>query len=133
MRSSDSTCIPIISISEHFETLMDKNVMYKKIGQSVSENPQADGQSGPKAKIAPTYKTTNAHQRIKKKKVIVSFPPTAVVFMVMIFVKFPQKTVHNVFMGKPRHKFHNAESGYENQYPKHCCHCYLLIRDLLSR
>ena len=60
--------------------------MYKKIGQSVSENPQADGQSGPKAKIAPTYKTTNAHQRIKKKKVIVSFPPTAVVFMVITYL-----------------------------------------------
>lgn len=28
----------------------------------------------------------------------------------------PQKTVHNVFMGKPRHKFHEQECSDHNHY-----------------
>lgn len=114
MGSSNAFCVPIISISEYFETLVDKNIVHKKIGKSISKNAQTNGQSSPKTEIAPTHKTAYTHHCIKNKEVIITFPPTAVIFVMMVFVNLPQETVHNVFMCKPRHKFHNAKSGYEN-------------------
>ncbi len=128
MRPANSPGIPVIGVSEHFEALVDEYIVHKKIGQTVCKNPQTNGKSRPKAKIAPTNKTPNANQSIKKKKIIVTFPPASVVFVVMVLVQIPQKTVHDVFMGKPGHEFHNAESYYENEYPKEGGHRCLLIR-----
>jgi hypothetical protein len=114
VRASDSSCIPIVCIPEHFKTLVNENIVHKKIGQPVCKNPKANRQAGPKAIIAPTHKTADAHQGIEQKEIIIAFPPTAVFFMVMVFVQTPQKSVHNVFMRKPGHKFHNAEGGDKN-------------------
>src|SRR5690606_8732822 len=132
MCSSYSARVPIVCIPKHFKALVNKNIVHKKIGNAIRKNSKPNGKYRPKAKITPSYKTTDAHQGIKNKKVIVPFPPTSVVFVVMVFVQFPQKTVHNVFVGKPRHKFHNAESGDENKYPKNGDHLCGFVDESMS-
>ena len=47
MSSSDPFGIPVIGLSEHFESLMDKDVMYEEVGKSVSENAQSDRKACP--------------------------------------------------------------------------------------
>jgi hypothetical protein len=64
----------------------------------------------------PKQKETNAHHRVKDKESIISLKPRVVVFLVVIGVKIPKKTMHNVFVAKPSHKLHNAKSNYKNNY-----------------
>lgn len=113
MCTSNSARVKIVCISKHLKTLVNKDIMHKKVSHAIGENSKSDGKPGPKAKITPANKATDADQSIKNEKIIIAFPPTAVIFVVMVFVQFPKKTVHNVFMGEPRHKFHDRESGYE--------------------
>ena len=68
---------------------MDENIMNNEIGQAISKYPQSDGKTRRKPKVAPTDKTPDAYKRIEKEKIIISFPPTFVFFVVMIFMQFP--------------------------------------------
>lgn len=117
MGSPQAFCIPIIRIPENFKPLVDKYVVNKKVGKAIGENSQTQGKSSPKIVIPPAQKTANAHKRIKNKKKVIAFPPATMIFLVMVPMKTPQQAMHNIFMRKPRHKFHNAESGEKNQYP----------------
>ncbi len=85
----DSSSIPIVGVPEHFETLVDKNIVHNKIGEPIGENPEPDGQSGPKSKIAPANKTTDAHQGIEQKEIVIALPPATVILMMVIFVQTP--------------------------------------------
>tara|TARA_R100000306_G_C4296970_1_gene103080 strand:+ start:228 stop:515 length:288 start_codon:yes stop_codon:yes gene_type:complete len=89
VRTPDTTGVPVIGVSEHFKTLVYKNIVHKKVGNPIGKNAQTDRQPCPKAIIAPSYKTTDADQGVKQKEIIVPLPPTAVVFVVMVFVQFP--------------------------------------------
>jgi hypothetical protein len=40
------------------------------------------------------------------------------VFDVMVFMQRPKETVHDVFMGKPGHKFHHTKSNNKSQDPQ---------------
>jgi len=40
------------------------------------------------------------------------------VFDVMVFMQRPKETVHDVFMGKPGHKFHYTKSNNKSQDPQ---------------
>lgn len=42
MGTADSFKIPVVRISEDFYTLMNKNIMYKKISGTVQGNPHTD-------------------------------------------------------------------------------------------
>jgi hypothetical protein len=122
VRAANTPCVPVIGIAKHLKSLVDKDVMYHKVSKTVGENPEAYGQASPKTVILPRYKATNTHYRVKDEKGIVTFPPAFVILHVMVLVKHPQETVHDVFVGEPGHEFHNTESGQENHYPKHCLH-----------
>ena len=37
-------------------------------------------------------------------------------------VENPQESMHDIFMGKPRHKFHDTESGQKDSDPEECLH-----------
>jgi hypothetical protein len=43
------------------------------------------------------------------------FKPGIVVFVMVIFMQTPQKTMHDVFMTEPSHEFHEAKSKQENE------------------
>jgi len=57
------------------------------------------------------YKTWNREYDDKN---IIEFPPM-IGFLMMIFMEFPQKTMHDVFVRKPSHTFH---SNKRNHYSK---------------
>lgn len=113
MGASYSACVKIICVTKHFKTLVNKNIVDKKISNAIGENPKSYRQTSPKTEITPPNKTTDANKSIKNEKVIISLPPATVIFVVMVFMQFPKKPVHNVFMGEPRHKFHDRKCGYE--------------------
>jgi hypothetical protein len=106
---SDPTCIPVVSIAEHFKALMNKNIMNEKIGQSISKNAKSNREASPKTIAVPTDKAKDTHDSVKNKERIIAFPPTSMVFVMMVFMEDPQKAMHNVLMGKPGHKFHNGK------------------------
>jgi hypothetical protein len=59
-------------------------------------------------------KESNANGSVEQKKGIVSFKPGIVVLFVVIFVKRPEETMHNIFVGKPGHEFHEGKSSEKN-------------------
>jgi hypothetical protein len=111
VRSANPTGIPVVGVAEHLKALMDKDIVYHKVSHSIGKDPEAYRQASPKSVVLPGNKTANTNGSIKDKKGVVAFPPTAVVFVVMVFVQDPQKTVHDVFVGKPGHEFHNEKCG----------------------
>src|SRR5690606_921389 len=117
MCSSNAFCIPVICISEYFKALVYKNIVYHKIGNSINKNTNAYRQTIPNIFIFPQIKEHNAHNSIKKEKSIIALKPTVVVFFMMIFMKRPQKAMHDVLMRKPSHKFHKTKSADKNKYP----------------
>ena len=85
--------------------------MHYKVSSTIRHNSQAYRKSGPKAFITPEIKTGHADDRIEDKKGIIALKPAFVVFVMVVFVKLPQKTMHDVFMRKPRHKFHGRKGS----------------------
>jgi hypothetical protein len=109
MSTPDSAGIPVIGISKHLKPLMDKDIVYQKISKPVSKYSQAYWQTCPEAKILPGCKTGDTYNGVKNKEGVVALPPVFVIFHVVIFMKHPKKSMHDVFMGKPCHKLHRAE------------------------
>jgi hypothetical protein len=89
VRPSNPSSVPIISISKQFESLVNKNIMYQKIGQAVQENTQCDWESRPKVIFTPKNHESCAYKGIKNKKEVVAFKPRFVIFLVMVFVQVP--------------------------------------------
>ena len=90
---------------------MNKNIMYHKVGHTISKYSKSNWKSGPKAIVLPANETANTHCGIKDKEEIVTLPPTPVIFEVMVFVDLPHKAVHHILMREPRHKFHDGKGG----------------------
>src|SRR5690606_39255925 len=86
MSSTYAAGVPIVRVSEHFEPLVYKNIVDKKIGNTIGKNTQPNGQSSQKSKIAPANKTADAYKGVKKKKIIVALPPTPVILVMVVFV-----------------------------------------------
>lgn len=118
MRSSHSTGVPVVCISEKFEALVYKNVVHHKIGDSITQNTKTDRKTLPKPRVVRNHYKRHAYNGVKNKEGIVAFKPRVVIFSMMVFMKTPKKTVHNILMGKPRHKFHKAERPQKNKEPK---------------
>jgi hypothetical protein len=116
--ASHSFGVPVICIPENFEALMDKNIMHRKISNTVCKNAQSQGQTRPEPVVLPQQKESDAYRCIKYEEQVVALPPTTMVLMMMVFMEFPQNTMHNKFMGKPGHTFHSRKSTEKNRYPK---------------
>lgn len=90
---------------------MYKNVVHQKIGASIGHNPQSYGPSLPKACVYSGHNETHTHHCIENKKSVISLKPAVMVFLVVVFVKAPKETVHDVFVRKPGHKFHDTKGA----------------------
>jgi hypothetical protein len=69
----------------------------------------------------PKQEETDTYYSIENKKSIISFKPRIMIFFVMVGMQAPKKTVHDVFMTEPSHKFHKEKCNkkdYEMQ-PHH--------------
>ena len=51
--SSDSLGVAVVSIPENLKTLVDKNIVYRKIGDSVCQYAQAYWKANPNVLISP--------------------------------------------------------------------------------
>jgi hypothetical protein len=118
----DAPGIPVIGIPEHFKTLVDKDVMHQEIGNPVGKDSQADGPALPEIRVRPGHDKGHADHCVEDKKGIIALEPGIVVFPVVIFVEAPQETVHDILMGKPRHKFHDTEGCQKDSDPVECLH-----------
>ena len=91
---------------------MDYHLVSKNIGYAIEQNSDTDI----KPKIATRHDSEHHIQptwdgKDQSKKII--FLKETIMRTVMIFMKIPRKSVHHIFMRKPRHKFHGPE-GCEN-------------------
>jgi hypothetical protein len=65
---------------------MYKNIVDCKICDPVSENPKSNRKAKPYIFIPPEQETSNTYKSVKNEKKIVSFPPTTMVFVVVILM-----------------------------------------------
>ena len=85
--------------------------MHYKVSSAIRHNSQTDRKSCPEAFVTPKIKTSHTNDRIENKKGIIALKPAFVILVMVVFVKLPQKTMHDVFMRKPRHKFHGRKGS----------------------
>jgi hypothetical protein len=109
-----TSCIPVVGVSENLKPLMDKYIMDQEIGRTIGHDTKSDRVAIPEFTISRQNNKAHAYNSIKDKKGVISFKPGVVVFSVVILVQAPEKSMHYIFMGKPGHKFHNAECEKEN-------------------
>ena len=102
--------IAIIGISEPFKSLVDKDVVNQKISETVDKNPNAYGESRPKIVLPPKNYAGGTDDGVENEEQIIAFKPWFVIFLVVIFVKTPKKSMHYIFVRKPSHKFHAQKS-----------------------
>lgn len=118
--------IPIVRIAEHFEALVDKNIVYQEVGSTVNQDAQPDRETVPEFSIVTEVKEPHTYNGIEYKKGIIPFEPGVVVFPVVILMQGPQKPVHHILVRGPGHEFHDAEGEYENKDPDSNLHLKLI-------
>lgn len=89
--------------------------MYKKISHSVQCNSYGNVEP-----IIEVLDGSVVHQYDRgnckyDKKIVIFFHRPIVAVIVMVFVKRPQKTMHDIFMNKPGHSFHDKKSNRYDQ------------------
>jgi hypothetical protein len=122
VRPAYTSGIPVIGVSEHLEALVDKDIVYQEIGDPIGQDAQTYGPALPEIRIRRGHDEGHADHRVEDEKGIIAFKPGIVVFSVMIPVEAPQESVHDILMGKPRHKFHDTEGCQKNPDPVECLH-----------
>ncbi len=109
MGPSQSPEIKGIRVPEYPETLMDENIMDQKISDPI----QGDAQAGPEKKIELAHhaqiKTKHAGNSENEKEGVILFEKAFIVPMMVIPMKGPQESVHNVFVCKPSCEFHGQK------------------------
>lgn len=111
--SANTACIPIISLAKKFESLMYEDIMHQEIGSTIS----CYAGSNCNSEDVAAQEKNHADHGVKNEEKVIAFPPRFMVFEVVIFVQKPTKTMHDVFMGKPRHEFHKTKCSQKNEYP----------------
>ena len=96
--------------------------MHYKIRCTVCHYSKSNWQAIPKSFITPKVETAHTNYGIENKEKIVSFKPTIMIFMMMVFVYTPKEAMHYVFMSKPCHKFHNKKCNKKCNEPKNYIH-----------
>jgi hypothetical protein len=86
MGSSYPSGIPVICISENFESLMNKNIVDHKIRSTIGHYSEPYWIPDPEISVIPKHNKTHTDHCVKNKKDIVPFKPGIVVLFVMILV-----------------------------------------------
>ena len=81
--------VPAFCLTENFKALVNKNIMYHKVGKTVGKYPEANRKAYLQNVILPQQKESYAYQGIKYEKSIIPFKPGVVVFFVVVFVQYP--------------------------------------------
>jgi hypothetical protein len=117
MRPSNTSGVGVVYVSEPFKALVNKDVVHHKIGDSVGENAESDRKANPEGLVG-RHQKTHAQYGEKQEESVVALKPRFVVFLVVIFVQYPKKPVHNVLVNEPGHKFHDQKGEQKNSDPE---------------
>ena len=117
MRLSYAPGIFIVGISKQPEPLMNKNIMYNKVGNSVCQNTKTQWLPVPKGGIGSDHDQRHTGYSVENKEEIVPFKPGVVVLFMVVFMQTPKESVHNIFMCKPSHKLHKTKSTRKYKNP----------------
>jgi len=102
-------------IAEYLKPLVDKNIVNKEICQSIGKYAQTYSKSYVQYAHIPQQEEADTDNCIKDEEGIIALKPRVMVLAVVVFMQAPQETVHNVFMGEPRHKFNHEECNNEDK------------------
>jgi hypothetical protein len=109
MGSANGANVMIVHVRKQFKTLVNDNFMYHKIGKSIERNAYANKQPHV-VKHESRDVTIGTRNGENKEEGIVFFKETRLYLMV-VFVKVPKKSMHYIFMGEPSGELHEKE-GY---------------------
>ncbi|MCS7036336.1 MAG: hypothetical protein RMJ33_11055 [Saprospiraceae bacterium] len=130
VRPQNCTRVPAIELTKPRKALMDIHIMNEEIRQAVQRNAHADEQRpGVLCQTADEVKN-HAWNGEDQEKTVILFKK-AVLFvarLVVVFMPAPQKTVHDVFMCKPRHELHSkisAQCDEQVQQPVSHISCFI--------
>jgi hypothetical protein len=104
----------ILGIAEYFYSLMDKNVMDKKVGHPIQGNAQCNIEPMVKALDRPVIHKDNGREGEYDKKIVIFFHRAVIAVVMMVFMEGPKESMHNIFMDHPRQAFHYEKSDYYN-------------------
>jgi hypothetical protein len=123
VRSSDRLKIEVVRFSQKLKPLMNEDIMYKEIGESVEGDSQTNPEQEIIALLHAKKQSGNSGNGKNQEEEIIVFKKAFGLFFVMVFVKNPEQTMHNILMGEPCHKFHtgirNDDNGRVCEYCNH--------------
>jgi hypothetical protein len=108
---SQTNQILVFGVFEPLESLVNQNIMHHEIAKSV----KGDSQSYEKKIVHPSFysevKKNNTRNGKNHKKDIVAFEHMGVLGLVMVGMKIPHQSVHDVFVSEPSHTFHKQKNA----------------------
>lgn len=87
--SSYGPCIAVVRIPEHFEPLMDEDIMHHKIGNPVGQNAKSERPAVPEFRIGAEIEQYHTYHSIEYEEGIVPFEPGVVILAMMVSVQAP--------------------------------------------
>lgn len=96
-------------IFKDFYALVDKDVMYKKIGHTVQRNPHTNVKIDIEAISTTKIHEKNGRNGKNNKEIIVFFQRRIAAVIVMVPVQRPQEAMHNVLVNEPGKAFHHKK------------------------
>lgn len=113
MRPQNRAAVLAVQLFKPTETPMDVHIVNEKIREAVKGNPNANEQDPKIRRQTPNHVTNHTRNGKNQEKTVVFFKKTFlfVLGQVVVFVPFPQETVHHVFVREPGHEFHADIGG----------------------
>jgi hypothetical protein len=116
MRPPDGCEITVLTVPEKPETLVYENIVYEEISKAIDRY----AKSYPEQEIITVLQSNEQaddtrNGKDQKEKIIV-FEEAPGLFVVMVFVQYPQDSMHDIFMCEPCNGFHRNKSCKGDQY-----------------
>jgi hypothetical protein len=116
MRTPDSCEIPVLTVPEKAETLVNENIMHEKISKPINCNTETDPEKEIIIALHSQEQTDNTRYGKDQKEEIVVLEKSRRLFVMMVFVQYPKDAMHDIFMREPGNSFHGKKSRKGYQY-----------------
>lgn len=110
MRFSNRSKVDGIGVSKKFEPLMNKYIMNKKVGKAIDCDTYTDKEPMIESAFNSNNKCENTRKGKNQKEEVVAFKKVIWINLMMVFVEYPEYSMHDVLMRKPSNKFHGKKS-----------------------
>jgi hypothetical protein len=106
--------VPVVAVAHEFEALVNENIMHQEVTATI----QRDTDTHEKFNVVSVDDTKEHEQETgngeDQEEGVVPFKKSLVA-LVVVAVKYPKQSVHNVFVGDPCHSLHHDESDQNGQ------------------